>query len=329
MRSRQLSYDSEEHLSELMEDAVIHKAERVMSPRQANSNASAHQHHHTIVGGGSGEPYETPSRSPVRTPEKGDKPEYEIETICVANGDEIKWEIVVRRKRPTTASTGSAAAAPSRSNTGPVHISNTQPTITSAPVSASSLNLALSLDQPRGKLAFLSLPSMSEPLHQSTPTPLRSRSFIQPQGATAGGGLGMGTGSAKTRGDVPTSPSPARSYSAGSNSTNVLMGWPLAHEQPPSVHHHHHHQPQHPILGSPLAQNVATFSPASFPTTTTTASPAPAPPTPSSLQSSTFATATTSAAAASPPCSPREVVVKQRRQASLQGGVLYTRNIDA
>ncbi|OCF33985.1 hypothetical protein I316_04331 [Kwoniella heveanensis BCC8398] len=65
-----------------------------------------------------------------------------------AGVDEIRWEVVIRRQ--TSRST-------SQTPTSPLQLSTTS-SIATAPISASSINLSLSLDQPTGKLVFISFP---------------------------------------------------------------------------------------------------------------------------------------------------------------------------
>jgi hypothetical protein len=78
---------------------------------------------------------------------------YEVEVVCNdtrEDNEEMRWEVVVRKRRPTE---GSQAQAP----TSPLPLS-TSTSVAPAPSTASSINLSLSLDQPTGKLVFIAFP---------------------------------------------------------------------------------------------------------------------------------------------------------------------------
>lgn len=86
----------------------------------------------------------------------GDNGQYEVEVVCLdtrTENDEMKWEVVIRKKRSTP--TGETAN-PSNGST-PLQVS-TGSSVAPAPTTASSLNLSLSLDQPTGKLVFIAFP---------------------------------------------------------------------------------------------------------------------------------------------------------------------------
>ncbi|KAK4685764.1 hypothetical protein P7C73_g4376, partial [Tremellales sp. Uapishka_1] len=92
---------------------------------------------------------------------------YEVEIICSDSReecDELRWEVVIRKKAPKTAVPGSSS---------PLHLSTSSSTA-QAPSSASSINLSLALDQPTGKLVFIAFPM---DLH-ATPTRRRPSASI-------------------------------------------------------------------------------------------------------------------------------------------------------
>lgn len=103
-----------------------------------------------------------------RTP---DRQGFDVSVVCTAKGDEVRWEVVMRR-----GTTSSSDALP----TGPITLSNGECNA-QAPSMASSVNLSLALDvdQPSGKMVFISLPS------DATPTRVRSRSISSPRGGSA------------------------------------------------------------------------------------------------------------------------------------------------
>jgi len=265
--------DSEEQLSSV-EDAVIARAERVISPRKDSFSSNA------LSTG-------TSPQSPSILP-RDHKDDYYVETVCVpsADKDTMRWEVIIRRKL-VPASIGSADAPTS---TGPVQLSETR-TVTKAPSTSSSLNLSLSLDNPRGKLAFLSLPTAIGDPHA---TPVRSRSTVQ-----------SSSGLAKARVDASPAPSPSPSPSQFSiqsgfsrfesrrtnSETSMSQAPPLFSTNSKGSISETRRQLSELMPASPMSPG------------------APLTPT-------------------SPPASPRETVVRQRRKASLQGGVLYTRNLD-
>jgi hypothetical protein len=265
--------DSEEQLSSV-EDAVIARAERVVSPRKDSFSSNAFS---------TGTSPQSPSILP-----RDQKDDYYVETVCVpsADKDTMRWEVIIRRKL-ASAPIGSADAPTS---TGPVQLSETR-TVTKAPSTSSSLNLSLSLDNPRGKLAFLSLPSAIGDPHA---TPVRSRSTVQPS-----------SGLAKARVDASPGPSPSPSPSPYSIQSGFSRFETTRTNSETSTN-------QVPTLFS-------THSKGSISETRRQLSEAmPASP----MSPGAPLTPT------SPPASPRETVVRQRRKASLQGGVLYTRNLD-
>jgi len=78
---------------------------------------------------------------------------YDVKILCLdrrEEGDEMKWEVSIRRRRLRD---GEVNGAPS----SPLQLS-TNSSIVQAPSSASSINLSLSLDQPTGKLVFIAFP---------------------------------------------------------------------------------------------------------------------------------------------------------------------------
>ncbi|KAK1926559.1 hypothetical protein DB88DRAFT_471091 [Papiliotrema laurentii] len=78
--------------------------------------------------------------------------QYEVEVVCNdsrAEDEEMRWEVVIRKRRPN--------AEPINPPTSPLALS-TSSSIAPAPMTASSINLSLSLDQPTGKLVFIAFP---------------------------------------------------------------------------------------------------------------------------------------------------------------------------
>ena len=265
--------DSEEQLSSV-EDAVIARAERVVSPRKDSFSSNAFS---------TGTSPQSPSMLP-----RDQKDDYYVETVCVpsADKDTMRWEVIIRRKLAST-SNGSADAPTS---TGPVQLSETR-TITKAPSTSSSLNLSLSLDNPRGKLAFLSLPSTIGDPHA---TPIRSRSTVQ-----------SSSGLAKTRVDASPGPSPSPSPSPYS----IQSGFSRFESPRTNSETSMNHAP--PLFSTHSKGSILETRRQLSETMPASPMSPGAPLTPTS-----------------PPASPRETVVRQRRKASLQGGVLYTRNLD-
>ena len=88
---------------------------------------------------------------------------YEVEAFCVdrrGDGEEMKWEVTIRRLRRSNLARSQSHNGEMMSNTtstSPLQLS-TNPSIALAPTSASSINLSLSLDQPTGKLIFIAFP---------------------------------------------------------------------------------------------------------------------------------------------------------------------------
>ncbi|WVQ97520.1 hypothetical protein IAU59_004634 [Kwoniella sp. CBS 9459] len=91
--------------------------------------------------------------------------------------DEIRWEVIIRRQ---------ASRSTSQTPTSPLQLS-TKSSIAMAPISASSINLSLSLDQPTGKLVFISFPM---DIH-ATPTRRRRPSMNAAHGRTGSSSLSM------------------------------------------------------------------------------------------------------------------------------------------
>lgn len=268
--------DSEEQLSSV-EDAVITRAERVVSPRKDSFSSTSF----SIA--------TTPPRSPALLP-RDSKNEFQVETVCVpsTDGETMRWEIVVRRM-PSGSSPGSAGVS---NASGPVQLSQHR-TTTRAPITASSLNLSLSLDRPTGKLAFLSLPTSANDPHA---TPVRSRA---PQPSTSG--------IARARIDSSPGPSPSPSPSPYNRDSGLGRSASIRPAPESSTITSPTFAPSARAM-RPMGDRRQMTSPPMWPNSPL--SPG-APITP-----------------ISPPGSPREVVVRQRRKASLQGGVLYTRTHD-
>ncbi|WRT65229.1 uncharacterized protein IL334_002172 [Kwoniella shivajii] len=86
--------------------------------------------------------------------------------------DEIKWEVIIKRQSNQSAN---------NTSTSPLQLS-TNGSIAQAPISASSINLSLALDQPTGKLVFISFPM---DIHA---TPTRRR---RPSTVTRSNGFGI------------------------------------------------------------------------------------------------------------------------------------------
>ncbi|WVF70396.1 hypothetical protein IAT40_005186 [Kwoniella sp. CBS 6097] len=107
--------------------------------------------------------------------------------------DEIRWEVIIRRQssRSTIQATSS-----------PLQLSTTSSTAT-APLSASSINLSLSLDQPTGKLVFISFPM---DIH-ATPTRRRRPSMSAAHAKS-------GPSSLLANGNLQQIPSPRASHPA-------------------------------------------------------------------------------------------------------------------
>ncbi len=95
---------------------------------------------------------------------RGEAEGYEVEVICIDGReddgplDELRWEVVIRKQG------SNSSIIPS----SPQQLSTVAST-SRAPPSASSINLSLSLNQPTGKLVFISFPTDL----QATPTKRR------------------------------------------------------------------------------------------------------------------------------------------------------------
>ncbi|WVR04247.1 hypothetical protein IAU60_001247 [Kwoniella sp. DSM 27419] len=125
----------------------------------------------------------TPSRGPPggsrRSPAPGGGG-YEVHVVCHderdgQDRDEIKWEVTIKRRNPH-----STLTAP----TSPLQLS-TAGNVVQAPQAASSINLSLALDQPTGKLVFISFPMdiHATPTRRRRPSTNTTRtSFSGPSG---------------------------------------------------------------------------------------------------------------------------------------------------
>ncbi|WVQ83851.1 hypothetical protein IAT38_005995 [Cryptococcus sp. DSM 104549] len=119
----------------------------------------------------------TPSRpsSSARSSPAPPQGGYEVHVTCVDDReerDEMKWEVTIRRRSSRNMPQGPSS---------PLQLS-TASSITSAPATASSINLSLALDQPTGKLVFISFPM---DIH-ATPTRRRRPSQSQPPAGQSG-----------------------------------------------------------------------------------------------------------------------------------------------
>lgn len=269
--------DSEEQLSSV-EDAVITRAERVVSPRKDSFSSTAF----SVT--------TTPPRSPAMVPRDAQE-EFQVETVCVpsADGETMRWEIVVRRQPAGSSSASSTGTGVN----GPVQLSQTR-TTTRAPITTSSVNLSLSLDRPSGRLAFLSLPAATSDPHA---TPIRSRANHPAAIGVAKARMDNSPGPAS----ASPSPSPYNRESGLGRSASIRASDPSNITSPTFA-------PSARAMRSGDRRQISNSSVPMWPNSPL--SPG-APITP-----------------VSPPGSPRDAVVRERRKASLQGGVLYTRTHD-
>jgi hypothetical protein len=90
---------------------------------------------------------------------------YEVEVVCQDEREgedgEMIWQVKIRpRPQPSSTQQTSSILEPlyaSSSSSSPLNLS-TSTSITQSPITASSINLSLSLDQPTGKLVFIAFP---------------------------------------------------------------------------------------------------------------------------------------------------------------------------
>ncbi|ODN74807.1 hypothetical protein L202_07122 [Cryptococcus amylolentus CBS 6039] len=93
----------------------------------------------------------TPTRPPSASRAIPLDGSYEVQINCSDDREEMeemKWEVTIRRR---------SSRNPSQQPVSPLHLDTTSST-TTAPLTASSINLSLSLDEPTGKLVFISFP---------------------------------------------------------------------------------------------------------------------------------------------------------------------------
>ncbi|KAK8846564.1 hypothetical protein IAR55_005650 [Kwoniella newhampshirensis] len=114
----------------------------------------------------------SPSRSSSNG-RSGDR--YEVCVLCVDNRsdkDELEWKVVIRKRASRSSLIQGMTGGPS----SPLPLS-TESSTAQAPSSASSINLSLALDQPTGKLVFISFPM---DIH-ATPTRARKTQVSSPR----------------------------------------------------------------------------------------------------------------------------------------------------
>ncbi|WVQ75344.1 hypothetical protein IAR50_004963 [Cryptococcus sp. DSM 104548] len=126
--------------------------------------------------------FKSPTRRNISTPTRppsSSRPaisldgSYEVQINCSDDRDEMdemSWQVTIRRR-------SSRNSHNTQQPTSPLPLGTTSST-TAAPLTASSINLSLSLDEPTGKLVFISFPT---DLHATPTTRRRSRSQSGPQ----------------------------------------------------------------------------------------------------------------------------------------------------
>jgi hypothetical protein len=156
---------------------------------------------------------------------------YEVEVTCDDSqwaGDEdegeMSWKVTIRRPRRATSETSSSTstntAGPSSSGAAmnPVQLSSGR-SMATAPGTASSINLSLSLDQPTGKLVFIAFPMdlHATPKRRGSATTSRRSQEARPS-------------------TPPTGPSPRDLFSAASRSSSAEASNPPSRmETPPPL----------------------------------------------------------------------------------------------
>ena len=112
--------------------------------------------------------------------------QYEVSVACTESSGEMKWEITVRPRQSTTGvSAHSHTLTPSLGKSTII-----------APLSASSMNLSLALNQPTGKLVFIQFPS-------DVSTPSRRRKGVSPAFAAHSRTSTFGSTGTPSRSDSP------------------------------------------------------------------------------------------------------------------------------
>ena len=156
---------------------------------------------------------------------------YEVEVTCDDSqwaGDEdegeISWKVTIRRPRrvprQTSSNTSTNTAGPSSIGAAmnPVQLSSGR-SMATAPGTASSINLSLSLDQPTGKLVFIAFPMdlHATPKRRGSATTSRRSQEARPS-------------------TPPTGPSPRDLFSAASRSSSAEASNPPSRmETPPPL----------------------------------------------------------------------------------------------
>lgn len=148
-----------------------------LSSTSASSTNSAGSRFYTPLVTPVRESSSSPFEQPPATPSTGERPRtpdsresYNVSVHCAEGDEEVRWEIVVRRTREP------GHMPPP----GPITLGGPGRNNVQSPPMASSINLSLALDvdNPSGKLVFISLPDAN-----STPTRLRSRPSASPRQA--------------------------------------------------------------------------------------------------------------------------------------------------